>query len=143
MKYECEVTINLPRERVIELFDSSENIAKWQPTLQSFTHTSGNPGHPGAKSTLVYLERGRNMEMIETITTRDLPDQFSATYEAKGVMNWVHNYFYEKGDQTRWLMKTEFKLSGFMRLIGIFMRGTFPKQTQEMMDNFKNFAEAA
>jgi hypothetical protein len=34
MKYTSEVTIGLPRERVIELFDSSENLSRWQPDLR-------------------------------------------------------------------------------------------------------------
>ena len=35
MRYSCSVTIGLPRERVLELFDSSENLAKWQNGLKS------------------------------------------------------------------------------------------------------------
>ena len=67
MKYEVETTIDLPRERVIELFDNPDNLPKWQPTLQSFELISGESGQPGAKSRLVYLEDGREIEMIETI----------------------------------------------------------------------------
>lgn len=44
MKYELEITINLPRERVIELFDNPDNLKKWQEGLQSFSHRSGTPG---------------------------------------------------------------------------------------------------
>lgn len=141
MKYECEITIDLPREKVIELFDSTENLYKWQPTLQNFEHVSGTPGQPGAKSRLVYLERGRNMEMIETITSRNLPDEFSGTYETKGVKNWLTNHFYAENGKTRWVMETEFKFSGFMKLMAIFMRGAFPKQTLSSMNSFKEFAE--
>ena len=34
MKYTTEVTIELPREQVIPLFDSTENLYKWQEGLQ-------------------------------------------------------------------------------------------------------------
>ena len=44
-------------------------------------------------------------------------------------------------DKTRWVMETEFKFSGMMRVMALFMRGAFPKQTRKMMDNFKQFAE--
>jgi len=30
MKYTSEVTINLPRDRVVELFDDPDNLPKWQ-----------------------------------------------------------------------------------------------------------------
>ncbi|KAA3657909.1 MAG: SRPBCC family protein [Chloroflexi bacterium] len=143
MKYRCELVINLPREQVIALFDNTENMYKWQGGLQSFAAISGEPGQPGAKSRMVYDMNGRSVTMIETITKRNLPDEFVSNYKAKGVMNWVHNYFYEDGpDKTRWVMDSEFKFSGMMRMLGVVMRSSFPKQTQETMSRFKKFAES-
>jgi len=144
VKYACEVVIDLPRERVIELFDDPDNLAKWQPGLKSFEPLSGEPGRPGAKSRLLFDEKGRKIEMIETVTVRDLPDEFSGTYEAKGVMNWVTNHFVAiSPKKTRWVVETEFQFSGLMRLMAPFMRGAFPKQTQQLMQSFKDFAEAS
>ncbi len=143
MKYVCEVSLDLPRDRVVELFDSVENLYKWQPSLQSFDHLSGDPGHPGAKSKLVYLEGKRRIEMIETITRRNLPDEFSGTYEAKGVKNIMINRFVDESGKTRWITEQEFQFSGLMKLIAPFMRGAFPKQTQKFLNQFKDFAEGA
>ena len=70
MKYRCEVIINLPRERVVELFDNPDNMSQWQPGLQSFEHLSGEPGQPGTKSKLVYDMNGRRVEMVEIKTDR-------------------------------------------------------------------------
>ena len=82
--------------------------------------------------------------MVETIVSRNLPDEFSGTYEAKGVNNWISNYFYdEDGDKTRWTMENEFKFSGVMMLMGLFMRSAIRKQTLEDMNRFKAFAESA
>ena len=144
MKYTSEMTIDLPRERVIELFDSTENLYQWQPGLQSFEALDGEPGQPGAKSRLVYDENGRRIEMVETIVRRDLPDAFTATYEAKGVKNWAANCFVEEDPgHTRWVMENEFKFSGLMALMGLFMRGAIKKQTLRDMKRFKAFAESA
>ena len=144
MKYTNEVMIDLPRERVVELFDNPDNLAKWQPGLQSFELVSGEAGHPGAKSRLVYEQGGRRTEMTETITTRRLPDEFSAVYEAKGVWNASQNYF-EEADPTKthWRMENEFRFTGLMAVMALFMRGAFPKQTQKDMERFKVFAEGA
>ena len=71
MKYTLSTTINLPRSKVIELFDNPDNMSKWQPELQSFEHISGEPGEPGAKSRLKYKMGKREVEMIETITARN------------------------------------------------------------------------
>ena len=144
MRYTSEIDIDLPRERVIKLFNNSENLSKWQPGLQNFEHLSGEPGQPGAKSKMLYDEGGRKIEMIETITAQNFPETFSATYEAKGVKNRIENRFEEIGpDSTRWVMENEFQFSGFMRIMALFMRGAFPKQTLAQMGNFKQFAEGS
>ena len=142
MKYRTEVRINLPRERVLELFDSRENMYKWQDGLQSDEHLEGEPGHPGAKLKLVYDNNGRVIEMVETITVRNLPDEYSAIYEAKNVWNLNENFFHAEGDQTRWVNDTEFRCQGLMRLMTTFLPGMFKKQTLKSMNDFKAFAEA-
>jgi hypothetical protein len=142
MKYTVETEINLPREEVIRLFDSQKNRRKWQEGLQSFEHLSGEPGQPGAKSRLVFQMGKRRIEMIETITARELPDRFGGTYDAKGVHNIVENRFIETGpDTTKWESENEFQFSGFMKLIGFFMAKAFPKQSLKYMHDFKAFAE--
>ena len=142
MKYTCELLVNLPRQRMIELFDNPDNMRKWQPGLVSFEHLSGEPGQPGAKSKLLYDMNGRKMEMVETIVNRELPDIFTGTYDADGVHNIVENHFYVDGPaSTRWVMDTEFQFSGFMRIASKFMGGIFRKQSMEFMQNFKEFAE--
>lgn len=143
MKYSNEVIINQPLNRVIELFDSEENLFKWQPELISFEHFSGEKGEVGAKSKLKYKMGKREVEMIETITVKDLPKEFSGTYETKGVWNEVKNYF-EVVDEntTKWHSDCHFKFSGFMNLMAFFMPGSFRKQSQKYLDQFKVFAES-
>ena len=45
MKFIVEITINLPRDRVITLFDSTENLYKWQPDLISFAFAADTPAN--------------------------------------------------------------------------------------------------
>lgn len=144
MKYTTEVTINVPRQRVVELFDNPENMLKWQPSLKSFEALEGSPGQPGAKSRLM-VDMGRGpVEMIETVTRRNLPDELSGTYEMAGVWNQVDNRFYDEGGGTRWVAVNEFKFSGLMMsVIGLLMPGSFRKETAATMARFKQFAESA
>lgn len=142
MKYSNQIEINLPVQKVIELFDNPDNMVKWQPGFISFEPLSGTPGQPGAKSKLKYKMGKREVEMIETITVRDLPKEFSGIYEAKGVFNEVKNYFTETGNnKTKWVSECEFKFGGMMKLIGWLMPGAFKKQSQKYLDLFKEFAE--
>ena len=142
MKFTVKIKINLARNKVIELFDSTENLKKWQPGLLSFEHQSGTPGEVGAKSRLQYKTGKREIEMVETITVKNLPDEFSGIYEAKGVWNEVKNYSYEVDkNTTKWVSENEFRCSGFMKIIAFFMPGSFKKETMKYLEYFKEFSE--
>ena len=142
MKFTVKIKINLARNKVIELFDSTENLKKWQPGLLSFEHQSGTPGEVGAKSRLQYKTGKREIEMVETITVKNLPDEFSGIYEAKGVWNEVKNYFYEVDkNTTKWVSENEFRCSGLMKIIAFFMPGSFKKETMKYLEYFKEFSE--
>ena len=144
MEYTLELEIDLPRDRVIELFDSTENLKEWQKGLVSFEHMSGEPGQEGAKSKILYKMGKREVEMIETITHRNLPDEFFGTYETKGVWNRIENRFMEAGpNKTKWVFTSEFQCSGFLKIMAFFMPGMFKKQSKEFMEDFKTYAEAA
>jgi len=140
--YTVAVEIDLPRERVIELFDDAENLPKWQTGLQSFEHLSGEPGQPGARSKLVFQHGKHRIELIETITRRDLPDTFDGTYEWSGGSNTLQNRFIELGpDRTRWESTCSYRLRGMMRLMGLLAPGSFRKQNMAFLQNFKAFCE--
>lgn len=143
MKYTVEIEIDLPVDRVVELFDNPDNLKHWQPGLQSVEPLSGTPGQPGAKSRLKFQMRKRDIEMVETITVRNLPEEFSGTYEAKGVFNHVKNRFIPISEnKTRYVSEQEFQFKGFMKLFGMLMPGAFRKQSQQYLQNFKQFAES-
>ena len=145
MRYQLELDIELPRERVIELFLDAQNLSKWQPDLVSFEHIEGvEARRVGAKSRQVHKMGKREVEMIETITAHNYPDEFSATYEADGVWNLIENRFVDVGGRkTNWILDSEFKCSGIMRIIAFLMPGMFKKQTFTFMRRFKEFAENA
>ena len=142
MEYTQDIDIDLPRDQVIALFDDPDNLAKWQEGLQSFEHLTGEPGQPGATSRLVFLQGRRRIEMIETITARNLPDSFDGTYDAKGVHNIAENRFVEvTPGRTKWVAHNVFEFAGPMKIIGLLFGRTFPKQTMKYMEAFKAFAE--
>lgn len=142
MHYTNQVDINLPVDKVIKLFDDPANLKHWQPGFISMEPINGTPGHEGAKSKLEYQMGKRRIEMIETIEKRNLPDEFSGTYEAKGVFNRVVNRFIPVSEnKTRYVAENEFQFSGFMKIMGWIMPGAFKKQSQKYLDMFKEFAE--
>ena len=141
--YTVEIEIALPRERVVELFDEPENLYKWQTGLQSFEHLSGEPGQVGATSKLVYLNGKHRIELLETITDRNLPDEFSGTYEWSGGRNTLQNRFIALGpDRTRWESTCDYEFKSLMlKAMGALLPGTFRKQNLSFLKNFKAFCE--
>ena len=143
MKLSVEKVINQPLEKVWEVFDDPDNMPRWQPTLKEFRRDSGEPGQPGSTNTLIYDEGGRTIEMKESITSRNYPDEFSGKYETDGVVNYISNHFERVGEgSTKWSQETDFQFSGFMRLVAPFMKGSFVKRTSEDMERFKQLAES-
>jgi len=142
MKYKNEVVINAPRETVVALFDDPAQMKEWQPGFVSMELIEGDQGQVGAKQKLHYKMGKRDIEMIETITARNLPENYTVTYKAKGVFNIVDNHFEDLGDKTtRYTTLNEFKMKGFMKFFAWLMPGAFKKQSQKYMEDFKAFVE--
>lgn len=141
MKYTCQTTINKPRKEVIQLFDSIENLYKWMEGLKKFELISGEAGEVGAQSKLTFKMGNRRVEMIETITEKDLPDSFSGNYVSNGVVNYIRNEFIEEGSTTIYRTHQVFELKGSLKLFGFFFPGLFKKQTMKHLESFKKFAE--
>ncbi len=143
MKYTEEIHINRPVDDVVSLFDSQESLVEWMEGLESFNHIDGMPGEVGARSKLVFKLGKREIEMIETITVRNLPDEFSGTYEADEVLNTLTNRFFKDGeDRTRMVLECEFEFRNLlMKIMGFIMPWAFRKQTRKNLAAFKAFAE--
>lgn len=144
MKYTTQIDINLPIDRVVELFDNPDNMKRWMEGLQSFEPISGTPGKEGAKSKLKFQMGKRSIEMIETITVSNLPEEFTSTYETKGVFNIVKNRFEPIDEQnTRYIQDQDFQFQSLtMKVMGLLMPGAFKKQSMKYLTDFKNFAES-
>ncbi|MPQ47975.1 SRPBCC family protein [Marinifilum sp. N1E240] len=142
MKYTVEIEINQPIDKVVALFNDEDNLFKWMQGLQSIEHLTGEPGKKGSTSKMLFEDGKRDIEMIETIISNNLPEELIATYEAKGVYNLAKISFISITDnKTKYLTEQEFQLKGFMKIFGWIMPGAFKKQTAKYLSMFKEFAE--
>lgn len=144
MRYEIELFVEAPRERVLELFLDVKNLKKWQPSLVSYESLSDGSLEVGAKSKQLHRMGNREVEMIQTITVNDYPNDFHATFEAKDVWNLIENRFAEEGEyRTRWNLTSDFRSTSFMmKAMMLLFPGMFKRQTHEFMHHFKNFVES-
>ena len=143
MKYSNEIVVDLPLAEFMEKFDNAENMKHWQTGLMSIEHLSGDPGMVGAKMKLKYQMEKKVVELIETVTHRNLPHEFHGTYSMDGMTSIQENYFEElPNGTTKWKSVSDFMPLNFMMRVMLWMMpGAFKKQSKKMMDNFKHFAE--
>ncbi len=137
------IEINLPRDKVIELFDNSENMVHWQNGFKGLEHLSGEPGQVGAKSKIVYETGKHKIDLYETITKRNFPDEFCGFNEWDSGRNSMENKFFQVGGgKTRWESTVSYEMKTFfMKAMALVMSGKFKSQTYKFMENFKAFAE--
>ena len=144
MKFTCSVTINKPRQQVVDLWQDPENLKHWQDGFVDFKHLEGDPGHIGAVSRMRYKIRNRDLELIETIQHIDLPNEMTAMYESKPMNNTMRNTFTMVNDTiTRWDAEIHYtEMNGFVvKMMAALFPGMFKKQAQKWFDQFKAFAE--
>ncbi|HEU5179389.1 MAG TPA: SRPBCC family protein [Candidatus Polarisedimenticolia bacterium] len=142
MKYTFELEIDRPRQRVVELFDNPDNLMKWMPDLIRFEPVSGVPGQVDAQSRLTFRTPAGELEMLETVTARNLPHELSGVYETKMGVSRITNRFVESGGKTRWIADTDFQGVGAMKLMALAMGSAIRSQTEKVMRRFKEFAES-
>lgn len=146
MKFTCSVDIDLPRDSVVKIFDNPENMQYWQDGFISYEPKSGKIGQTGAQSIVKYDIKGRKMTLLETVTLRNLPDEFHGSYEGDYGKNTMNNYFeILDNNKTRWRSEVEYiEMNHFMmKIMAKLMPSMFKKQTQKWMDQFKVFSETA
>ena len=86
----------------------------------------------------------REIEMIETITKRDLPNIITREYDSKGVFN-IQSTLFEEIDphKTRVIADSEFQFDGLlMKMMAFLMPGAFKKQTKKILADFKEFVNS-
>ena len=144
MKVKIEKTINAGLQDVWSAFDNPNNLARWQPTLESYEHKYGEPGQPDSVAELVYNENGRKITITETVTERRQPDFLAGTYESNWGKALIVNHFEAiDASRTRWVMYSNMAFKGIMKLLSLFVGGSIRKRNERDMNRFVEFVETA
>jgi len=141
MRYTLEITIDAPREKVVELFTDPAHFKEWQPGLERYELVSGRQAQVGAKAKVTTRTGNRTMQMTETVQSNTLPDELGVVYETAGVWNRnVNHFFADSPDSTRWVSENEFRFEGVRKALGL-IPGSFEKESLKIMERFKEFVE--
>ncbi|GLY22093.1 SRPBCC family protein [Micromonospora sp. NBRC 101691] len=153
MKYTNSIEIALPREKVAQLLADPAHIPKWLRGLVLHEPVNGIHGQLGTTSRVVLQSGQRKFELTETIIRRDPADlhgipkesvvHFDRETVGPGIWSVVRDRLTEANpDTTFWESESEYRFSSLpMRLVGLLMPGSFHRQSQQHMQDFKAFAE--
>ena len=145
MKIKCSTIINVPLERVLELFLDVNSLKFWQEGLVSYELLNGELWHKGARSKIVYKTKRGNIELIETVQINELPGEMTALYEHLHGSNTMTSRFNRLDENTTaFVLEVEpVEIKGFVPKVMLkLMPGMPRKGTQKMVDDFKRFAES-
>jgi carbon monoxide dehydrogenase subunit G len=144
MKFSHEIVISRPIATILGLLGDPRHVVHWHGGLKSYTPLSGVPGEPGATARLAYEVDGKSFELLETVITNRLPQEHTATYEMKGMVNTITSrYLSESATSTRMVTVNEFKFAGMMRIVGALTGGALRAQSLRQIESFKAYAERA
>ncbi len=142
MKMKSEQIIYASRDFVWATFDNPDNLSRWQPTLESFTHKSGEPGQPGAISELVYDENGSKVVMTETVTERQQPNFMAGIYDSQWARTLIVNHFEAIDDNTtRFISYANMSFKGFMKVMSLFVAKSIRARAEADLNRFKLLVE--
>ncbi len=144
MKYQCSIEINESLAKVVEYWDNPDLFSNWQDGFQNIEILEGTKNSVGAKSKILFKQGKRELELIETILTNDLPNQKKALYEHVHMTNTQTTKFEViDAKTTRYVSEVEYtQFNGFMpKMMAKLFPKMFKKQSQKWMDQFKIFVE--
>jgi len=144
MNFTCKIDIDLPIDKVIDLFDNVDNLKEWQDGFLREEPISGIPKAPDSKSRIFFKQGKGEMQLVETIIVNDLPNERIAQYVHEHMTNLKTDRFISLCEsQTRWESEIDYiKFNGFMpKLMAMLFPGMFKKPPQKWMEQFKVFAE--
>ncbi len=136
------VEINLPMDKVIELFLDKNNLKEWKKNFVTFGNVSGIPGQVGAVTVLVF----KTGNLWETIVSKNLPTEIITDYEhqkTKVVHTTIHNFTSLSENKTlieeeKYIRKHHSILS---RIIIAIFANNAQRYEQDQLNKFKIFAE--
>ena len=137
------VTIQRPADKVWELFMDPDNLQYWLTGFVSAEHLSGNIGETGSVSKLKFMERGKLMEVTETVLMAKPNQQYACimkheTFEAETDVRFI-----SFGQRTEMIQTVQFSPKGFfMKLFMPIIKGALKKRMASELLSFKNFAES-
>lgn len=141
MKSTVEIEINMPQQRVAELFADPGNNPKWMPDLDRYEPVSGEQGIPG--STYRLVPKTGKMVFLATVVARNIPHELSLVLEASNVRVFITGKLIAvSATRTKLISEEIFTFKGlFNSIFGFFAQNAIKAAHRGHIEEFKKFAE--
>ena len=140
--YTAQVSVNKPISTVFKTFNNSENIKKWIPEVKSFEVVNKNPGKTGSVYKIVIDNQGQEITMTEKVMAYVENEKVTLFFDAEGMLKKDDYTFTEKDGVTTVTLNASCQSDTYlMACVYPLFKGTFQKQDQSYLNNFKAFAE--
>ncbi|SDU03694.1 hypothetical protein SAMN04487762_1428 [Polaribacter sp. Hel1_33_78] len=140
--YTTQVTVNKSIEDVFQIFNNSENIKNWIPEIKSFTIIKENVGKTGSLYKMVVDNQGQEITMTQKIIAYVPNEKVTLFFDAENMLKRDDYIFTKKGGFTYITLNSSCRSESYlMACMFPYFKGTFKKQDQTYLNNFKTFAE--
>jgi len=137
------VTVNAPVETVWHDFMNPDNLKHWLTGFVSVEPISGLPGEEGSISKMKFIERGREMEVIEKVLQVKPMQQYSFTMKHGTLDILTDVRFISIGQLTEIIQAVQFSPKGvFMKCIMPLIKGGMKKRMRNELKGLKEFIES-
>ena len=141
-KYTAQVSINKPITEVFEVFNNPENSKNWIPEIKFFEVINNNPGKIGSMYKIVIDNKGSDINMTEKVLAYVPNQKITLLFNAENMLKTDDYLFTEKGNTTTLTLRASCQSETYlMACIFPYFKGTFKKQDQAYLTNFKKFIE--
>ena len=140
--YSAEVSIEKPINEVFNNFMKIESVKNWIPDIKSVTVINENPGSTGSVYGVIVLNQGQEIKMTEKIMAYVPYEKVTLFFDAENMLKKDDYLFSEENGITTVTLNARCQSESFiMACMFPYFKGTFQKQDQSYLNNFKNYIE--
>ncbi|RJX24124.1 MAG: SRPBCC family protein [Acholeplasma sp.] len=109
MKYQVDLFVSAPREKVFSAYLDHDAMKEWETGLTKIESIQGSLFDEGSIGYLHFIFGEHQMKMKVTNEKIECPDHIIQIYEVPGAWNRCDNHFIDLKDKTHWIMDVEFR----------------------------------
>ena len=142
VKYTVEVEINKPVNDVFEDFQNVDLMKKWLPEIKSIEPIEEKPGIVGSTYTMIVVNQGQEMKMIEKITAYIPNEKMTFEFDSDQMIKIDDYNFIANGNKTKMVQNCSINSKSYMTAcLFPYFKSTFKDLSLSYMNRFKEEVE--